>query len=96
MLIDCDTCSVRGSGCQDCVVSLMLGPPQEILDFDDDEQAALGVLANSGLVPPLRLRPGAADGWSDAGDDGGGTRVRPVVVPLRRPGPNPAVRSASA
>ena len=56
--IDCDTCEVRGLHCHDCVVTVLLGPPPE-LTFDDDEQRALDVLAESGLVPPLRLvRPG--------------------------------------
>ena len=27
MLIDCDTCTVRGEGCADCVVSVLLGAP---------------------------------------------------------------------
>jgi hypothetical protein len=52
--IDCDTCEVRGLHCHDCVVTVLLGPPPE-LTFDDDEQRALDVLAQGGLVPPLRL-----------------------------------------
>jgi hypothetical protein len=52
--IDCDTCEVRGLHCHDCVVTVLLGPPPE-LTFDDDERQALDVLAESGLVPPLRL-----------------------------------------
>ena len=52
--IDCDTCEVRGLHCHDCVVTVLLGPPPE-LTIDDDEQRALDVLAQSGLVPPLRL-----------------------------------------
>lgn len=52
--IDCDTCVVRGLACHDCVVTVLLGPPPE-LSFDDDERAALDVLAGAGLVPPLRL-----------------------------------------
>ena len=53
MIIDCDSCEVRGLACGDCVVSALLGgPPGEI---DDDEAAALDALAGSGLVPPLRL-----------------------------------------
>ena len=52
--IDCDTCVVRGLACHDCVVTVLLGPPPE-LGFDDDEQRALDVLAESGLVPPLRM-----------------------------------------
>ena len=53
MIIDCDSCEVRGLACGDCVVTALLGaPPQE---FDAEESAALDVLAGSGLVPPLRL-----------------------------------------
>jgi hypothetical protein len=52
--IDCDTCVVRGLACHDCVVTVLLGPPPE-LTLDDEERAALAVLAQGGLVPPLRL-----------------------------------------
>jgi hypothetical protein len=52
--VDCDTCLVRGLSCHDCVVTVLLGPPPE-LSFDHDEQQALAVLADSGLVPPLRM-----------------------------------------
>lgn len=54
MRIDCDSCAVRGLACHDCVVTVLLGPPPE-LEFDDDERRALDVLADSGLVPPLRM-----------------------------------------
>jgi hypothetical protein len=53
VIIDCDSCEVRGLACDDCVVSALLGgPPGEI---DEGEAAALEALAGSGLVPPLRL-----------------------------------------
>jgi len=52
--IDCGTCVVRGLACHDCVVTVLLGPPPE-LAFDDEERRALDVLAESGLVPPLRM-----------------------------------------
>ncbi|MFI5731389.1 hypothetical protein ACIA49_14800 [Kribbella sp. NPDC051587] len=58
MLIDCDACVMRGPGCQDCVVTVVLGfsaERDETITIDDDERAALDVLAQSGLVPPLRL-----------------------------------------
>lgn len=53
MIIDCDSCEVRGLACGDCVVTALLGAPPE--EFDDGESAALEALADSGLVPPLRL-----------------------------------------
>jgi hypothetical protein len=52
--IDCDSCAVRGLACHDCVVTVLLGPPPELC-FDDEEQRALAVLAESGLVPRLRM-----------------------------------------
>jgi hypothetical protein len=52
--IDCDDCAVRGPGCQDCVVSVLLGVPEKLLD---DERRALEVLADVGLAPRLRLVP---------------------------------------
>jgi hypothetical protein len=57
--VDCDTCAARGLACSDCVVSVLLGAPGGVVDLDRDEQAALEVLADSGLVPPLRLIQGA-------------------------------------
>lgn len=55
--VDCDSCSVRGPACTDCVVTVLLGLPGPRVDLDGDEQQALSALAGSGLVPPLRLVP---------------------------------------
>ncbi len=57
MIIDCDTCRVRGPACGDCVVTVLLGRPGQVPDLDAAEQRAIGVLAAGGLVPPLRLVP---------------------------------------
>jgi hypothetical protein len=72
MIIDCGTCAVAGLACGDCVVSVLLGVTEwterpagegdswagvSVTDVDDDHAAALEVLADSGLVPPLRLVP---------------------------------------
>ena len=55
MLIDCDTCTARGTGCGDCVVTVLLGAPPEGVILDETEVTALDVLAREGLVPPLRM-----------------------------------------
>jgi hypothetical protein len=57
VIVDCDTCVVRGPSCGDCVVTFLLGPPEgwAVEGLPGDELAALAVLADSGLVPPLRL-----------------------------------------
>ena len=85
MYIDCDTCTARGTGCGDCVVTVLLGappgrrgadptvvpitgrrddglsaedvvvlPPGVVVEFDEIERRAVRVLADAGLVPPLR------------------------------------------
>ncbi len=57
MIIDCDGCEVRGLACDDCVVSVLLGGTPDGPGLDAEQCAAIGVLAGSGLVPPLRLVP---------------------------------------
>jgi hypothetical protein len=89
MYIDCDTCTARGTGCTDCVVTVLLGAPPGwqgadpsvvplaagrregvaplaaedvvvlprpgvVVEFDEVERRAVRVLADAGLVPPLR------------------------------------------
>jgi hypothetical protein len=60
--VDCMSCVARGLACGDCVITVLLGSPTRGVDLDTDEQAALAALAESGLVPPLRLIPGARRG----------------------------------
>jgi hypothetical protein len=77
MLIDCDACAARGPACADCAVSVLLGAPAAAVDsrveLDGAEQAALAVLAGSGLVPPLRLVPLPPDAEAEGrADDGSG------------------------
>jgi hypothetical protein len=55
MTIDCGRCETRGNGCRDCVITV-LGPPNVAGYLGEAEVRALGVLADAGLVPPLRLR----------------------------------------
>lgn len=62
MIIDCDRCEMRNVACDDCVVTALLGtvPDDEI---GGETAVALRVLADGGLVPPLRMRlPDAANG----------------------------------
>jgi hypothetical protein len=44
MLIDCDTCTARGAGCADCVVTVLLGAPP-------------GWASSDPVVVPLAARP---------------------------------------
>ena len=72
MIIDCDTCTMRGRACDDCVVTVLLADEtawasQDVdsegwLALDSDERQALDVLAEGGLLPPLRLTPRTGTG----------------------------------
>src|SRR3954462_6665915 len=55
MLIDCDTCTARGTGCADCVVTVLLGAPPGWQSVDP-------------VVVPMtgRARTGVPEGRTDA------------------------------
>jgi hypothetical protein len=53
MLIDCDTCTARGTGCADCVVTVLLGAPP-------------GWQGEDPVVIPLTGRPRVGDETSAA------------------------------
>jgi hypothetical protein len=55
MIIDCDSCEMRNVACDDCVVTFLLAAPP-VGELADEEAGALAVLADGGLVPPLRMR----------------------------------------
>ncbi|RRQ27583.1 hypothetical protein DK926_11720 [Rhodococcus sp. Eu-32] len=68
MIVDCSDCKVRDIACADCVVTVLLGAPgwpsgervdvrsrTSKIDIDQEELGAMGVLADVGLVPRLRL-----------------------------------------
>lgn len=58
LVISCDTCVMQHSdACGDCLVTALCGGPEEqALVFDMEEQRALRLLANAGLVPTIRHR----------------------------------------
>ncbi|MGZ6868772.1 MAG: hypothetical protein ACXVHI_00425 [Frankiaceae bacterium] len=62
MIIDCDSCTVRGKACSECVVSVVLGAPPEGIELDDTERRALAALAAGGMVPELRLTETGPEG----------------------------------
>ena len=65
MLIDCEGCAVRDLACGDCVMTVLLGGPPGRREVDEAERAALDALAESGLVPRLRLVPLGLPGRRD-------------------------------
>lgn len=54
VIIDCDSCAVRPRACADCVVSVLLGAPDQV-EWDAAERRAVDILADAGMVPRLRL-----------------------------------------
>jgi hypothetical protein len=57
MIVDCDSCVVRGDACGDCVISVLLGAPPTGVAADGPERLALDALAQAGMVPRLRFVP---------------------------------------
>ncbi len=59
MIIDCEQCTAAPVACGDCVVSVLLGMPGLAEPaaplIADEHLAAVSALADSGLIPPLRL-----------------------------------------
>jgi hypothetical protein len=67
MLIDCDTCTARGTGCTDCVVTVLLGAPPGWQSVDP-------------VVVPMTGR--ARGGLAEGGHDGHSyVAAEDVVVP---------------
>ncbi len=59
MIIDCGQCQARGARCGDCATTALVGPAddEQYTDLDPATLRALSVLANAGLIAPLRYAP---------------------------------------
>ncbi|MFD0823612.1 hypothetical protein ACFQ0D_36010, partial [Micromonospora zhanjiangensis] len=70
MLIDCDSCAVRGAACSGCVVSALFDAPEQVAALGPAEDRAIEVLTRAGFEvevlsppapsvphPPLRVLP---------------------------------------
>ena len=56
MLIDCNECQMQYTdACRDCVVTHVLRDLAGPIELDSDQAEALEILADVGLVSPLRL-----------------------------------------
>ena len=56
--VDCDSCVGPRAGLRGLCDHGAARRARPAVDLDPEEQAALSALADSGLVPPLRLIPG--------------------------------------
>jgi hypothetical protein len=59
MLIDCDTCAVRGTACAGCMMSAMLDAPASVERLDPDERRAIEVFARAGFDVQVLATPAA-------------------------------------
>jgi hypothetical protein len=61
MLIDCDTCGIRGAGCSGCLVTALLDTGSPAAALGPAEHRALEVFARAGfeveVLPPAPTRP---------------------------------------
>ncbi|MCL2784870.1 MAG: hypothetical protein FWD55_05430 [Propionibacteriaceae bacterium] len=58
-MIDCDTCQADPIECGDCLMSVLTDPDYgQPVRFTQQEREAFEVMAEVGLVPPLRLVAG--------------------------------------
>jgi hypothetical protein len=82
MIVDCDSCEVRGAACGECVIGVLLGVPEvpkagqegpsgaPQVQLDAAERQALAVLADQGLIPRLRVVPSEGRPVTDIGGEG--------------------------
>jgi hypothetical protein len=65
MTIECGRCDMRSIGCRDCAVAV-IESPNVTGCLTHEQLRALRVLADAGLVPPLRLSSAsmAAPTWT--------------------------------
>jgi hypothetical protein len=60
MRIDCHECSMyQTAHCDDCLVTVMLHPPGDVVEIDEGLDDSLRTLSGAGLIPTLKFRPRA-------------------------------------
>jgi hypothetical protein len=58
MTVECERCEVRGLACGNCAATFIVSAdPDPDPDLGPAELRALTVLANAGMIPPLRYAP---------------------------------------
>jgi hypothetical protein len=72
MLIDCDTCAVRGAACGGCVMTTLLGLPRHVEMLDAAEARVIEMLTRAGFE--VEVLEGADP-----------VRSTPVTAPARAP-----------
>ena len=58
MRIDCQECAqYQTRHCDDCLVTALLHPPDDIVEIDETLDRSLEALSGAGLIPVLKFRP---------------------------------------
>jgi hypothetical protein len=92
VLIDCDTCTVRGEGCDDCVVTVLLGAPP---GWRGSDPTVVPLTRRAALGPdPAERRPATTDvvhgaGSATAGDAPGRATAGRDVARIDTAAPDP-------
>ncbi|MFK3982038.1 hypothetical protein ACI2K4_16885 [Micromonospora sp. NPDC050397] len=60
MLIDCDSCAVRGPACDGCLVSALIDRPPAEAGLTSDEHRAIEVLTRAGFEVTVLSGPSSA------------------------------------
>jgi hypothetical protein len=62
MRIECSDCEMyQSQHCDDCLVTALLHPQEDVVEIDEDLQSPLHTLTAGGLIPVLKFRPRASD-----------------------------------
>ena len=60
MRIECGKCEMyQSSHCDDCLVTALLHPMDDVVEIDEALDASLQTLSGAGLIPVLKFRPRA-------------------------------------
>ena len=60
MRIECGECEMyQSSHCDDCLVTALLHPMDDVVEIDEALDASLQTLSGAGLIPVLKFRPRA-------------------------------------
>jgi hypothetical protein len=60
MLIDCDSCTVRGAACLGCVVSALFDAPEQVARLTPVEDRAIEAFTRAGFEVEVLAAPTAA------------------------------------
>ena len=72
MRIECGECEMyQSSHCDDCLVTALLHPIEDVVEIDETLDASLQTLSGAGLIPVLKFRPREARTGAPGADASG-------------------------